>query len=286
MLPRDYVFISTSTGSRPQDFESLIKSFCNLNKNEFINPILYIYDQNPISNKELIKKYKSSDADIRVITSSNGIVPLSYARNQLINLIDDGIVIFSDDDATYPKNFLIDLDKDLRGISDFKLGYFKLLNMNNKSTYGNRRYPKKTGVVSRLTAISGCISLNIAISAVLLKNLDGFDERLGVGSLLSCGEETDLILRALDQRINCYFLSSPFSFHPPFIWSDVTVEKIFSYSNAYRKMLFLNKRSLSLGFILSGHFSFMVLRSLLGFFLKPREFKQRLAKLKGLLWIC
>lgn len=284
MTINKYSFISTSTGSNSSQLISLLDSFKALKVPKNVNATLYFYDQNPKINSKILSNY--SDINIVVINSKRGVIPLSIARNDLLELIDEGYVLFSDDDAYYPEEFLNLLDNEIRLRTSFSLGFFKLMNIGSGSTYGNRKYPKLSKQVNINDAINLCISLNIVIDVSLIKLVSGFDTRLGVGSEFGCGEETDLILKCLSlPRIQCFYFETPIAYHPQFSWDNVDIKKVYSYSYGYRRMLFLNKRSNKIKFILLIHYLIVLIRSFVGMVIIPKQFKLRCHKIIGLLGI-
>jgi hypothetical protein len=245
---------------------------------------LYIFNQNPKIIDSIIEKYLNTSSNIFVIKSILGIVPLSYARNKVIEqLTDGGVVVFCDDDATYHVNFATDLAREIMSVDNFKLGYFRLLNKGLLSTFGNRHYPRISRCVWSLTAINSCISLNMVVDTDMLKSSGGFDERLGVGAGIACGEETDLLIRLLEINTTCHYFQSPIAFHPAYKMIDSSVKKTYAYSSGYRNMLFLKQRSRIMTFTLTIHYLLLLNRSFIGLVIRPREFKSRLFRLRGLL---
>lgn len=130
------------------------------------------------------------------ISGSDDMIPLSIARNRMIeqaleaDVPDDALVMFPDDDAWYPAGTLEHIARQFAGRADLDLWFCR---------YGEQaRFhgDVKEVVPGFQDVLSYASSNTIAVSGRALKQLGGFDERLGLGTPLRSGEDTDFAIRA------------------------------------------------------------------------------------------
>lgn len=125
-------------------------------------------------------------------------VALSKARNMLLAhpvaaaaLAQDGIVAYPDDDAWYPDGFLEKCDEVFSG-PDVGLFFCR---------YASKPTPVATEHAAVRTAslpdvVAAASSNTIILRTAVAARIGGFDERLGVGTEMGSGEDTDYAFRA------------------------------------------------------------------------------------------
>lgn len=277
-------FLATTTGTRPDLFEDLLTSFNSLEIPPGWAAELVALDQAPALHDEIFNRNVAAQGRSIVRVTSACTIPLSIARNRLLaGLAGQGYVVFCDDDASYPVDFLASLRSEFARHGEPDIGIFRLLNKGETTTYGNRQYPAHSGPLSRHAMINLAISLNLAVKLECIASLGGFNEQLGVGSKGLCGEETELVLRAIDHGAKGAFLGAPFAFHPRQELAAMDMAKVYNYSRGYRDMLLGYRGSLGLRTIIRTHLYLTIARSALAFVLRRHERAGRLTKLKGLL---
>lgn len=279
-------FLATTTGSRLDLFEDLIISF-----NELIIPIgfnvhLFVLDQSPTIHNEIFRRNLPNFGKKITRVESSSLLGLSVARNRLLaRLNGDCYVIFCDDDATYPPDFLIKLQREFINAGQVDIGIFNLLNKGEVETYGGRWYPSRSRSLSKHEVVNLAISLNLIIKLKCINAVGGFNVELGVGSKGFCGEETELILKIIDSGARANYFSSPIAYHPKQELPNIDPKKIYTYSRGYREMLLSYKGSLYLKALVRLHLAIAILKSLLALIVFWQQRKIRLIKLKGLLGI-
>lgn len=274
-------FLATSMGSRPDMFEDLLVSFQQLAIPAGWSVSLMVLDQAPAVHAPILERNQCSSDRRVVLVSVTGPLGLSIARNRLLEQIDgDGYVVFCDDDATYPADFLQRLQDEF-AIGDIDIGVFRLLNKGEQGTYGNRRYPAARRMLGPSELINVAISLNLVMRLSCIHDAGGFNEDLGVGSKGLCGEETELLLKALDRGATARYFSTPYAFHPRQGLADTSPQKIFDYSRGYRDMLLGYRGSHGLRLLVRWHLTVAIVRSVIALIVQGQR-ANRLIKLKGL----
>lgn len=249
-----YNFVSVTLNCKSTDFLELINSFNGLEVPRGCSKRLIVINQ---SKDGLATEGKTDDIYIHNTYPSR--ICLSKARNMALKLIESGYTVFCDDDATYPADFLVKMHDELVRNNCPTLCYFTLCVLGrNGLAYGNRRYPNKSGYVTALRAIFNCISLNMVCDIALINKAGCFDERIGAGTNIACGEETDLLLRMMACSAKPFFINGVFAFHPA-IESVADDFKTLAYLAGYKQMLFMKPRGFSASAVLIAHYFILVL---------------------------
>lgn len=144
---------------------------------------------------------------------------LSAARNLGIAKADSEILAFPDDDCWYEADVVscvleaFSKDKALAGI----VGKWVEKADNGESEFSleGRKFRYFRGGLA--------ISFTLFFRRNLLKDMNGFDDRLGLGAWYSAGEETDLIMRSLDCGYNISYLPQIQVHHPD---KQMTLEEL------------------------------------------------------------
>lgn len=269
-------FICVTTNEYSKNFIELINSINNLKTDHSIIKNKYVYSMG--------KTGVDFSEDEKTINNPN-LVGLSKARNDLIKKVKNGYLIFCDDDAIYDKYFLIEISKKITDKNCGKAYIVKLLNKENDSTYGNRKYPAITKKVSRREAVKIGISLNLILESDIVKSIGLFDESLGVGSPGLAGEETDIILRLLNKDVSFEYLDGITVRHPSQNTENTNYLKVYQYAFGYRKMIDASRVDLNLKIICYILIVEMIFKNLLAIIVKFDQRKVRWMRIKGLLLI-
>ena len=252
-------FISTSQGGRYADLQGLITSIQNFEGCEFI-----FLDQNPNDNKFVPLFFLDKKINF-IHIKSNEKMSLSRARNIAIKRATKDLVVFCDDDAQYKETFCFDVNKVFDESGESSVYIAKVLEIGTERPYGNRKYPSYEKVLSIHDVMNLGLSLSIIIKRALLEKLDGFDERLGVGTGLGCGEESDLLLRCLSLYALVVYTPLISIFHPAFVNSDSNnYLKVRSYAKGYGYICMKIYPSLKLMLLLRLHYLNLLGRTVVG----------------------
>lgn len=218
--------IVPTLGERKEEFERLLCSLENQSYKGF-ECIVVSQDNHEIV-RELIKKYKIKCRQIELYKRG-----LSYARNEAFKIIDNGIVLFGDDDCWY--------EKDAMG---FIKQYFE---ENNNyiccfQHYDNElcKYPKKysdnriNNLNNRQILSQASIDIVVNLDKINKYNIK-FDEEFGLGSINTSGEENIYLMDLKNSGCKVDYFPKIISYHPI---KDVIVDKRFitSKRNVFKRL--------------------------------------------------
>ncbi|HAS8137833.1 TPA: glycosyltransferase family 2 protein [Vibrio vulnificus] len=147
----------------------------------------------------------------------NHIVPLSKARNialSYVELKEYDFIAFPDDDCWY-EDYLIEKIVDFfENNADCDVLCTNVLDPSNNKTYGGRPV-KVVKVVNKFNVFKYPISVGIFVR---LENVDldeiYFNEKLGAGTKIGSGEETELVYRLIGRNNKCMYVGDIFVYHP------------------------------------------------------------------------
>jgi len=196
-----FTMIVTYRDDKIEYFKRFLKSL----KNQVFKPrLICIYQGSDlfIKHKELIKSYVE-DNFILLQTEK---CSLSKARNQGLKYLydnydnhEDEFILFPDDDCWYEDNFLNNVSKlDWNNVGFYTLRVFDPY---QSKVFGKR--PKDVEVnLNYLNSFRLPISVGLVIKFnIFKKNIEYFNESLGVGTSIGSGEETEAVLKLLHN--NC-----------------------------------------------------------------------------------
>ncbi|MGG3937832.1 glycosyltransferase family 2 protein [Geobacillus stearothermophilus] len=221
-----------ATIGRTWEVERLLTS---LEKQTYKNFEVIIVDQNNDDRlNPIIEKFKDSFF-IKRIKSEKG---LSRARNKGLKHISGDIVAFPDDDCWYPKDLLYKVFRffcehpSIDGLTGRSVNeYFE-------NSAGN--FQKNSIFINRYNVWNTAISFTIFVRRKVTEKIF-FDEMLGVGANtpFGSGEETDFLLRCLNNNFKLYYDFNLIVHHPdPLIKYDKKAfERAFSYGCGFSKVL-------------------------------------------------
>lgn len=208
------ISLVTATLGRVEDISVLCGS---LARQTYKNFEFIIVDQNDhFKVQEIIENFKDK-FKIKYIRSE--VRGLSYNRNIGLRQCEGDIVGFPDDDCFYSDDVLEQVSKTLLS----RKNSFALLSAFDPLTTNNFIKPIK--FVRRVEIMKYAISYNVFL------NLDTsifFDERLGVGTFFSSGEETDYLWQILSTRDRGIFANKAKVFHPE-NKTDISCSRAYSY---------------------------------------------------------
>ncbi len=223
--------------------EQLAYCLESLGAQTYQNYEIIIIDQ---SDDYSTEEYINALQDNRIIYKHVDYKGLSKARNDGINIATGEGVCLIDDDAYYNNSYLAIANE--RMASNTILSSFILDTKTNqpfvkyKERYDNKRLPLKM-------VLKTCPSAGLILPMRLFKEIGLFDEKLGIGAEFPAGEETDLLLRAINAGYEVKYISDLQLKHPYPVPKEISNEtysatKLASYYRGigalYKKHLFIN----------------------------------------------
>lgn len=207
----------TATLGRVDEVRTLCQSLVNQTFKDFE---LYIVDQNEHHILEDVVREFNNELNVHYIRNNQK--GLSLNRNIALSLAKAEIVGFPDDDCYYSPHTLEYVYKTFQENKD---ALFVATSTYDSITKQLQRTTSKCRIYKK-DILKVCISYNIFLRRT---NAARFDERLGVGTYFSSGEETDYLYSNL-RTPNDYgiFCNSASVYHPRI--QNVSCEKIYRYS--------------------------------------------------------
>lgn len=196
----------------------LQKCLDSLIANTSARPNIFIIDNNSDSKDtyELISSLSKSYPYLIYAQEMN--IGLSHARNKVIEMVTSPWVVYLDDDAHVPENFIEEIDSITKNfdLSCFGGPYYATFDYGKPKwlpvDFGNKEWPvtHNDGEI-----IKGYLSGGLfAIKVDLLKSVGGFPVHLGMkGNLPGYGEEDYLQDKLINLGYKIYFLPSLFIYH-------------------------------------------------------------------------
>jgi glycosyltransferase involved in cell wall biosynthesis len=186
---------------------------------------LLIIDQNEDNRvRNIYFKYKDK-IDIKYIRS--GRKGLSFNRNTGLDNCSGDIIAFPDDDCEYTGDILERVVEFFNNNPDY---CFYTCNTRDKNTSGAIFNAKtKDADISVFNFTSTGISFTVFTRMPAIRNFK-FDEKLGVGTTLGSGEESDLLLFLLRNRHKGKYHAGHYIFHPA---REETAEKALLYGKGF-----------------------------------------------------
>ena len=196
-----------ATINRSKEITYCVESFRNQVFKDFE---IIVVDQ---SDDEKTKESISLFSDLNIKYKHVDFKGLSRARNYALTFVNGDYFCLIDDDAVYDKNYLSNINNLLRNKNDLIVsGYiYDLLTETDFCNYKDINNPKN---LSTREIFRYCPSAGLTIPSCLIENKDFFDEKFGVGSTYSSGEETDCLLRLNKKGITVVFEQQAKLKHP------------------------------------------------------------------------
>ncbi|GMX60382.1 glycosyltransferase family 2 protein [Paenibacillus elgii] len=175
---------------------------------------------------------------------------LSKARNLGIKQSKGEIVCFPDDDCWYNENLLKQIydlfskDESLYGVTGSSI--------DPDGSGEVSKFQNANGVINIYSVWKQAISITIFLRKEVIDSIGFFDESLGVGSntMYKSGEETDLIIRAIDKKWKIYYFKEVVVYHPNpvVIYDQNSFQRAYGYGCGFGRVL--RKHSYPILFVL------------------------------------
>ena len=189
------IFFSNIIGTlnRPDCLDSCLGS---LEKQSYKNFEVVIIDQSDDDLSTLVAEKYSRTMTIKYRkVKFRG---LSKARNEALKIAEGNYFCLLDDDAFYDPDYLDNATEIIkRNVKNVILSGFIWDTVFEKPFV---KYPNKKGGLTVNEVIRYCPSAALIIPYQVYKDIGGFDENFGVGAKFGCGEETDYLLRAVNNN--------------------------------------------------------------------------------------
>lgn len=187
---------------------------------------------------------------------------LSKARNLGLKNVSGDIVGFPDDDCWYDENLLERVFNFFDKNKTIDVLCANVFDPDRNIIYGNRPIGVQKRVhFHNLFILPISVGIFCRVSALKLVGLN-FDELLGVGAPIGSGEETELMMRFLDQKLQIEYDGDIQVFHPVSDYIESDYLKFYQYGFGFG---YLNAKILRRGhFSVLLHFFEMLARSILG----------------------
>jgi GT2 family glycosyltransferase len=159
----------------------------------------------------------------------------SHARNLGMRAATGEIIAFPDDDCFYPKGLLAKIDADFRERP--RMGVQTGPMATPGGGFNTGRWLKQSGEINVRNVWFCSATSNIFIRRQALAATRGFDEQIGLGSKFGSGEDTDLVLQALETGWDSRYDVSQHVFHPDKTLTQLAVKRAFSYGAGFGYLL-------------------------------------------------
>ena len=164
--------------------------------------IVLVNNNSTDETESVLKKWQES-CGINTVYAFEANQGLSYARNCGIRAASGDLIIFTDDDCIMDQNFLInamkhDTDDEapvLRG-GRVELGDKNDLNLTTKTSLEKREWHKSKNSARHENISEAILGASMIMKRRLIDTVGLFDTRLGAGSPIKAGEDTDYIYRS------------------------------------------------------------------------------------------
>jgi glycosyltransferase involved in cell wall biosynthesis len=199
----------------------------SLKNQTYNNYELIIVDQN--EDDRIDKIVSAYNMDITVIKSN--IKGLSYNRNIGIRYVTGDIISFPDDDCEYEPDTLMKVTEFFNTNSNYS---FYTCNTKDKYKSGSVfRGLKKDCNVNLFNFLNTGISFAMFFRKGALACFT-LDEKLGIGTYFGSGEDSDLLLYLLKNKLKGKYFANNFIFHPAKI--ELLPQRVVTYSRGHGAM--------------------------------------------------
>lgn len=197
-------FLVPTLGERKYELKRLLHSLENQSYKDFT--VIIVSQMNFTVVDNIVEQYKKNINIIHLKCNDKG---LSKARNYGIRRIESGIIILSDDDCWYPSKAAEEImfQFEHNKIDILLTRIYAPEQKRLYKQYGNskKRIRNKIELLSR-SSIEIAFRIN-KVHAI-------FDEKLGVGTSLPCGEEIDFLLNNFKKNIKIIYVPKITVYHP------------------------------------------------------------------------
>jgi glycosyltransferase involved in cell wall biosynthesis len=202
----------------------------SLSSQTYVDFELIVVDQN-MDNRVLNILSDFQQLNIIYLKSKKG---LSKARNIGLQKYSGDVVCFPDDDCTYPRELLENINSFFIS-THYDIAMGKTIDKNTKKIVAGKN-------VTNSQSLKPSHILGSSTTLFIKKNKDiTFDEKFGIGGIFNSEEENDLLFRMLKKGYSGYYIPEiNYVYHPP---SDL------NYTNIDR----VKERSIGLGAFIAKH---------------------------------
>jgi glycosyltransferase involved in cell wall biosynthesis len=256
------------TLGRTTELDIFFKSLVNQTYKNFE---VIVVDQNVNREVEnIVNEYKKI---LNISYMRSGIKGLSYNRNIALEKAKGDIIAFPDDDCEYEKDTLEKINE------FFSKNDYTLYTCNTKEKHSNYSIANALKFSSEITK-SNFYRTGISFTIFHKKNDINlkFDEKLGVGAEFGAGEESDYLLKLLDNGYKGYYFHNHYIYHP-YKKNEYNENRAYNYGRGfgalYKKHIFYEKK-----YIYSLSFFKYILRNIAAIIISKNK-KYYLKSLKG-----
>jgi glycosyltransferase involved in cell wall biosynthesis len=195
---------------------------------------LIIVDQNPDDRVEPVLERWRPHLQYAHVRSARG---LSRARNVGLQLTTGCIVGFPDDDCWYPESLLFEVKQWFDRNEDYDFLCCAVQDGNGREVAA--RWPGYSQEIDRDSVLRTCASASLFMRREALEDIEGFDEKMGLGAAtpFQSGEDSDLALRCLNANGRGWFEKHLSVYHPCKGPGEVTAERAFDYGMGFGYLL-------------------------------------------------
>lgn len=196
--------IVPTLGTRVEEIKRLLNSLENQSYKK-INVIIISQDNHNVV-ENILSGYELELKHIKLEKKG-----LSYARNQGLEFVKDGIITFSDDDCWYPENAFEQVIKEFKN-NDVSALSFQIYDPEVQKFY--KEYPIDSIKVLNFRGVLKISSIEFFINLNEIDREDLiFDERFGLGANYPSGEENILLVDLLKKKYKIAYINQIIVFH-------------------------------------------------------------------------
>lgn len=216
-----YSFIVT-TLNRPRELGNCIDSLLSQTEKSF-EIIIIDQSDNSLSEQMVLEKEKSASC----ITYKKVMYKaLSRARNEALKLVKGDYFALVDDDAVYSPDYLEKCSMILQE-KCIVSGIIKNNSMTERE-FMDYSIADEGEILSLEKVRRMCPSAGLIFPRTIIKDCGLFDENLGIGAYFGAAEETDMLLRALQNKYFVIHTKQVVLWHP--VSTQTSYEKVRSYA--------------------------------------------------------
>ena len=246
-----------TSADRIEDLKRFFLSLLSQNLNDFKLEIIFVNQgsYSPISNFSFLE-------GIEYIEVKTTMIGLSRARNIGLAKVTGDIIGFPDDDCWYSLNILNHIYNYFSQHPTIDAICTNVYDPDTQRTYGGRPLNLHTPIgIHNLFQLPISVGIFVRAAAFRVAGYE-FDERLGAGTPLGSGEETDMIYRLLKIGARVEYVGSLQVYHPVPVYQVTDVDKYYRYGLGFGYLNGRILRNLEWGVI--PHLGHVLLRSLGG----------------------
>lgn len=279
MIRKNNPLISIIISTRNKKVNILKETLNSILSQKYHNCEIIIIDQN--TNSEIKKMLDKEQSLSCVFYYKSKEIGLSRGRNIGFAKARGKWILFFDDDAFLQKDFFRKLNNYLEKINDENIIFYgNVLNLENSLSFIKRKINTKYLYLWNFDSIC---SIGIIFSRKAIDSVGLFDENFGVGSKFGAGEESDLIIRALNMGYKIKYLKNIIVYHPK-AKNNLKKKYLYGYGlgAVYRKQIFSSFGCFFvLGIKFIGEISLRIILGFISLFNNFEKYKFHISYLRG-----